>query len=284
MRPPGNEETARRVHGALEGLDGPSFRRAMERLAPAIPGWVEAHLAMEHTFPSPSGILRCRLQQWYEARGAEPDQDIPVGWKLRRMMGILSEPLWLAVLDMAGFEVGLPGERLPCGPHMAAHLDGTLNGAFPVELKHPGGVGFKRLINSGGVTYEEPGHYAQLQLYMHAMKADAGLYLASPPDPGLLQSEMRARKRYGPAYELDPVYVEWVAYDANTVESLLRRAETLHADAQSDKPPMREYDGIPEHPRTGRRKMPCGYCPHLEKCNLAFDYGEGELVGGVQWD
>lgn len=283
------EETSLRIHRALEGIDGPLFTSIMETILPKIPGWVAAHMRMEHSRPSPSTILRCRYQQWCDGKGLAPDQEIPVGWKLRRMMGIVSEPLWLAILKLAEYSVKLPEHTYGCGPSMRAHPDAVFQerglDAAVVELKSVGGVGYKKLINGGGVSFTEPDHFAQLQLYMHATRTEAGLYLATTPDPGLLQSEMRSKKKYGPDYELDPFYVEWVPYDPSTVKSLLERAEMINADLKKDEPPMREYDGIPTSLRTGRLKMPCGYCVHLDKCNDQFQYGEGELgEEGIEWD
>ena len=135
--------------------------------------------------------------------------------------------------------------------------------------------GFKKLLEGGGVAFEEPGHYAQLQLGLYAYKAEWGLYLASAPDPGLLQADLRRKKRYGRLYEIDPIYVEWVERDNGTIDDLLHRAQMLVRDQEKDTPPPREYDGIPEDPRTGRRTMPCGYCPYLEACNDTYEYREG---------
>ena len=273
--PSTNEETSIRLHDALREIDGPRFVGLLEELTPAVPAWIKAHLEMEHSHPSPSGITRCRLQQWFDAKKMPPDQEIPVGWKLRRMMGIISEPLWLALLGLAGFDVSLPDACLPCGPKMLAHPDAILDGEFPFELKSKSGVGFKMLMESAGVADEEPGDFAQLQLSIFAAKADWGLYVATPPDPGMLQADLRRKKRYGRDYELDPVYVQWVPRDDATIEAMLSRAELLAADAERDEPPPREYDGLPEDPRTGKRTWPCGYCIHLDKCNDTYGLGEG---------
>ena len=32
-----------------------------------VPAWLRAHREMEHSFPSPSSIMNCRLQQWFNA-------------------------------------------------------------------------------------------------------------------------------------------------------------------------------------------------------------------------
>jgi len=275
---PTTEETSRRLHRALDALDQESSVEVLSRLAPKIPGWLEAHFKMEHSFPSPSLITRCRLQLWFTGRHREPDQEIPAAWKLRRLLGILSEPLWFELLGRAGFEVDIPDRVLPCDT-MIAHPDTILNRTWPTELKSTTGVGFKKLLEGAGVAYEEPGHYAQVQLEIHAAEAEWGLYIVWPPDPGLLQADLRRKKRYGRTYEIDPIYVEWVKRDSGAIDALLRRARLLIRDQEKDTPPPREYDGIPEDPRTGRKTMPCGYCQYLEACNDTYEYREG-----VEWD
>lgn len=271
--PPTNEKTLHRLLEALREIDGPRSISLLEELTSQVPAWIKAHLEMLHSHPSPSGIMRCRLQQWFDAKKMAPDQEIPVGWKLRQMMGIISEPLWLALFRLAGFSVDLPNVCLPCG-NMIAHPDAVLDKGFPLELKSTTGVGFRRLLESPGVASEEPGHYAQLQLEIFATGSEHGLYVATPPDPGMLQADLRRKKRYGHDYELDPIYVEWIERDDATIEALLVRSEMLANDALSDDPPPREYDGIPED-RRGKRTFPCGYCIFLERCNDTYGYGEG---------
>ena len=282
---PTNEQTLNQILEAIGRIDTDQFIETMEELTPMIPDWIKAHMRMERTFPSPSGILRCRLQQWFEGKKMAADQIVPVGWKIRRMMGIIQEPLWIAILNMADFPTDLPMDATPCGEHMMAHPDGELcieDEIFPVEFKSISGVGFRKLIDGGGIAFREQDHYAQIQLYMHAMNASAGLYLATPPDPGLLQANMRTKKRFGSDYQMDPVYVEWVEYDAGSVEHYLERADMILEDGKSDEPPMREYSGIPENAK-GKRNWPCGFCVHVDKCNDTFTYDEGEIGEEIKW-
>ncbi len=279
---PSNDQTLERIIGAIHKIDTDLFIETMEELTPLIPGWIKSHMKMDRSVPSPSGILRCRLQLWYEAKKMAADQTVPAGWKIRRMMGIIQEPLWIALLNMAKFETTLP-EPIFCGDYMSAHPDGEIwfeDDRVPVEFKSISGVGYKKLLEGGGIVFREQDHYAQIQLYMHAMNASHGLYLATPPDPGLLQADMRRKKRYGSGYDMDPVYVEWVEYDPGSVEYYMERAEMIWKDSQSDTPPMREHPGIPENAR-GKRNMPCGFCVHVDKCNNQFEYDEGEE--GIEW-
>jgi hypothetical protein len=185
-------------------------------------------------------------------------------------MGIVSEPYWLAVLASGGRELALPNARYQCGAHMWAHPDAVMDGSFLVELKSESGFGYKKLLESYvGVQKEEVGHYVQAQLYMHATGHEWTLYLTTPPDPGLLQSTMRQRKKYGRDYLLEPVYLEWIARDEDAIAMALARAEMLVADAASPVPPPREFSGV-EFDNEDKRTWPCGYCLWLRRCNDAM--------------
>ncbi len=132
---------------AIEDLASGS-EDALETLASvgaAMPGWMRAHLLMQHSIPSPSGILACRYQQWLVNRQNESikscpvhgaarksglipppgvelpvtctciKEDIaaPVAWKRRRAMGVMAEPYWLCAFATAGFDVTMLQEALP---------------------------------------------------------------------------------------------------------------------------------------------------------------------------
>ena len=257
-----------------EGIDsiGTGDANALAKLADiasSVPKWIGDHLAMEHTYPSPSGIMECRLKQWYFAKGMEPDQASPRGWKVRRAMGVLSEPYWMAVLATGGAKVDLPSERLDCGPNMWAHPDAVMDDEFLLEFKSVSGWGYKKLvIRPGGVEVLEKAHYVQAQLYMYAAKFDWTLYLTYPADFSQTQSSMRQTRKYGPHYELQPVYLEWIARDEATIDMALQRAEMLVLDQLSDAQPPREFAGV-EFMNSGKRSWPCGYCLHLGKCQAS---------------
>ncbi len=243
--------------------------------------FIAAGFGAHNTYPSPSGVTRCRLAQWYDARGMKPDQESPLGWKVRRAMGVLAEPYWLAVLAVEGAALELPNERYQCGPSMWAHPDAKMDDEFLVEFKSETGVGYKILLETaGGVEMAERAHYVQAQLYMHATGDEWTLYLTFPPDYGLLQSDMRRYKRYGQDYALPPVYLEWIRRDGPTVEMALERAETVVADKKSGEPPPKEHSGA-EFKMNGKRAFPCGYCLHLAKCQrdaLPDRAEEGEIA------
>lgn len=232
-----------------------------------VPEWLRVHREMEHSYPSPSGIMRCRLQQWFDARKMKPDQTSPRGWKVRRAMGIISEPYWLAVLGSGGADLAMSNEKFDCGPHMWAHPDAIMNGEFLVEIKSVSGWGYRKMLESwGGVEMVEKGHYVQAQLYMYATGMPWTLYLTWPADFGQTQSSMRQKKRYGKYYEMQPLYLEWIPRNKDAIEMALERAEMIAKDKRSKTPPQREFAGVEFDPK-GKRTWPCGYCLHLGKCN-----------------
>ncbi len=525
--PPPVIEVASRIDEALENMGNEKSLGLLGRLGAETPNWLKIHLEMQHTYPSPSNITRCRYQLWLNANEKPRDEDPPSLWKIRQLMGIISEPLWLAVLGMAGFEIALPNKRFTCGVKilcehckklglsqsndrqikllkqldvsppvslfdtrsimpedavslegevvwwrkigidsiaaelllrddfgkfseksvdenlldlthgattkwpvdeavalgklqrgminsantmgtalvggriptlmssaeaspgtlgnprnlsssklfanfstmgkreramwssftfvprdtslpsflkllsdfrlietarnissmlrgelsssqskadsftlssdsgialgealiprhaflcshgtinytiMWAHPDAVLDNEYLVELKTLNGWGYKGLLESSvGVSAEEDGHYTQAQLYLYAADKEWCLYLATPPDPGFLQSTMRQKKRYGPSYEMPPVYLEWIERDDATIEDALQRAEMIVEDSKSDEPPPREFDGRTHNPK-GKRLMPCGFCLFSGTCQTK--YGYGDYAEGVEW-
>jgi len=263
------DEAYRQVHKGIEAIgDGSEFAiKALSDLSSKIPAWIKAHLEMEHTIPSPSNVTECRLKLWYRAKNIESASS-PLGWKVRRAMGILAEPYWLATLNAGGLTTDAWSDTLQCGKYMTAHPDAVVQNEFLFEFKSQSGYGYKRLVESvSGVREQEWGHYMQAQLYMYAAKYEWLLYLTFPPDFGLVQSLLRQKKKYKGIYELQPVYLEWITIEQRIVEEGLRRAEMITNDIKSNSPPQREYDGI-EFKMDGKtRTFPCGYCLYLKPCN-----------------
>ncbi|KKK73793.1 hypothetical protein LCGC14_2890260, partial [marine sediment metagenome] len=100
--PPPIAEVSQRINEALESIGNEKSLELLGRLGAETPNWLKNHLAMEHSYPSPSNITRCRYQLWLNAKNKPRDEEPPTLWKIRQLMGIISEPLWLAVLGMAG--------------------------------------------------------------------------------------------------------------------------------------------------------------------------------------
>lgn len=274
------------AYEGIEALDhGDDYALGvLANLEALVPEWLRLHREMEHTWPSPSGIMNCRLQQWFAAKNVKMDRTSPIGWKVRRAMGIISEPYWLAVLGSAGSELTLPNEKYPCGPYMTAHPDAVMDGEFLVEIKSVSGWGYRKMLEEwGGVEMAEKGHYVQAQLYMYATGYDWTLYLTWPADPGQTQSSMRQKKRYGKYYEMQPLYLEWIPRHEGTIEMALERAEMLAKDQLSKKPPSREFSGVEFKPN-GSRFFPCGYCLWLDSCNdLIRADVEGVSAGEIKF-
>lgn len=246
----------------VESADSEQFVDMLTALGGEMPDYLRAHLEMEHSTPSPSGVASCRLQQWFKGQGAEVQQGIPASWSLRSMAGTVNEPIWIAILRLCGLPVTFPKESYDCGDHMRAHPDGLIGDDGLLELKSVTGWTYKRLIEGQGVAYEEPKHYTQTQLYMLATGRSYSLYVASTPDPALLQSMMRGWKKYGPEYQLPLCYLEVIPRREVDIEAALARADMIAADKESSTPPPRDFDG--------QIKWPCSYCAFQPKCQEIY--------------
>lgn len=286
--PPTIEDTYDRVRTGIDAL-GQGDEHALDtlrQLTEEIPDWFRQHREMLHSTPSPSSIMKCRAQQWYNHQKIDRDQGTSYGWKVMAAMGILQEPYWLAVLSAGGFNVILPNETFACGPHMRAHPDAILDTDFLVELKRESGWGYKRLLERpGGVVSWEHENYMQAQLYMYATGKEWCLYLTSPADYSLLQSNMRQSKKYDRHYVMPEVYLEWLMRDEEAVERGLKRAEMIVEDIKLDHVPPREFSGFEFKP-SGARSWPCGYCMWLSRCGGDNDPGKlltDRAGGDIQW-
>ena len=266
-----------RLYSAINSIGSEKSLEMLAELGSKVPDWLHLHLQQIHSTPSPSTLMDCRFQQWLRARKKTPDQDIPTYWKMRQVAGIISEPYWLHIFKLAGFDVVLPAETYKCGEFMAAHPDAFIDD-FVLEIKSVTGWGYRNLIESYGVATEYPGHHMQANLYLAATGKKKCLYFASTPDPGLLQSLFRQKKRYGSTYDLEPIYLEMLERDETTIGAGLERAEMIARDLESDEPPPKEFPGI-THNRRGARVFPCGFCPWSSTCNDTYGYG-----AGLEWE
>lgn len=264
------EEIYTRFYKGVEKIDhGDEF--ALERLSDieeAVPRWLKQHKELEHSIPSPSGVMECRLKQYLRAKDYEPDQESPVGWQLARILGIVAEPIFLAALSAGGFGVTLPDISYSCGPNMWAHPDAEINGEFLLETKTMPNIGYRKLIESSiGVREREIGHLVQCQLYLNAAKKEWCLYFVSPTGAfSVLQMMLRQRKKYGQKYDMPPIYCEWLRKDNDIIEMGLERAEMISNDIKSDDPPPREHNGR-EFNIDGSRNAPCSWCLFINTCN-----------------
>jgi hypothetical protein len=252
------------IYKAIEEMGSDESLALLGKLAGQAPAHYKKHLELEHSTPSPSGITRCRLQQWYKAREEESDVILPAAWKKRSAAGVFMEPYWMSVLSLTGLKIA-DAEANECGPHMRAHADAFINDDGLLELKDKTGWAYKRLIEGKGLAYEQPDEYMQAQLYLHATAREWCLYLASPADPAFLQSIMQGWKKYGQNYELPLVYLAVIERREQDIQAGLERAEMIAADVQEDTPPPREFDGV-YLSKTGKKAFPCGYCLYNRQC------------------
>lgn len=132
------------------------------------------------------------------------------------------------------------------GGHLRGHLDGQCEGVpeapkkrHVLECKSHNDKSFRELLKEG-VAASKPGHFAQMQFYMHHSGLDRALYISVNKND-------------------DALYAERVRYDAALARRLVARAErVLRADVP---PPKLHAD-----PMTQAAYV-CGWCPSRGVCH-----------------
>jgi hypothetical protein len=181
----------------------------------------------------------CERAHWYSFRLAHPPEQLE-GRKLRLFQtGHREEERIIADLRAAGFEVSSQQMKFSAlGGHMRGHLDGVISGlpeapraGHVLEIKTHNEKSFKALLKDG-VTKSKPGHYYQMQLYMHHVGLNRALYVAVNKND-------------------DSLYAERIEYDQATAERLMKRAERT----------------IGEHTAPSRMEtFACAWCPAKAIC------------------
>lgn len=195
----------------------------------------------------------CERAQWYAFRWVSPPQQFD-GRMLRLFQtGHREEDRMIADLRRAGVTVedhdpatGEQWELVASSGHFCGHMDGKASG-FPeapkadhvLELKTHNDKSFTELVRVG-VQKAKPGHYAQMQLYMHFAGVDRAYYLAHNKNDDQLHGE---RVKY------DPVFAGAMAVRGERIVRAARPPAKLHEDP------------------TAKMAFACGFCPHAGVCH-----------------
>ena len=235
---------------AIREFDWQKARPVLAELVGNTPAYMERHFALEHTIPSPSGVLTCRRQLWYKSHGIEGSSTKPESWSMRAAAGMVMEPWWFMILSLADprLKVTSRDEILDITPDVGGSCDGYLDEIDALlELKSQ--TGWKFIFNNDkGIESESPEHIAQCQLYMHGAKREWCLFVASAADPSLVRWVKNRKK--DPAFEYPFFLLEWVHYDRERTEELVERLGMILEDKETEEPAAREYN-----PQT--TKWPC---------------------------
>lgn len=197
----------------------------------------------------------CDRALWYAFRWAHEPESLE-GRKLRLFeTGHREEARMLDDLERAGITVHrvdpASGEQWALsalGGHMRGHMDGQGEGfseapkaRHVLEFKTHNEKSFKALVKDG-VQKSKPGHYAQMQLYMHFSGLDRAFYMAVNKNT-------------------DELHVERVAYDAQAAIMLVARAERI---INSPEPPPRLHDDP-----SAKMAWVCNYCAAFDQCHAS---------------
>lgn len=195
----------------------------------------------------------CDRALWYKFRWAvEPER---FDGRLKRLFatGHREEARIIADLRAAGMDVeetdpatGGQWAIHAIGGHLRGHLDGLVRGVpeapktvHVLECKTHNDKSFSALRRDG-VERSKPGHYAQMQVYMHHRSLERALYVAVNKDT-------------------DALYAERVAYDASVALRLIARAERIIlADVAVPR--------LHEDPNA-RAAYACAWCPAFSVCH-----------------
>ena len=173
------------------------------------------------------------------------------------------EARFIRWLEMAGVTVSAVDPRTgkqythsdpDCGNHFGGSMDGACIGLPDApktwhvqEFKTHSDKSFKEVCKKG-VLGSKPEHYAQMQVYMHWSQMDRALYMAVNKND-------------------DTLYVERIAYDKDTVLTLLARAKRVITEKE---PPV----GISERVDWYQ----CKFCDYHAICHGRVEEATG-LIG-----
>lgn len=250
--------------------------------------------------PSPSGILRCRLEQWFNGTGHERTNKHSVESDKNMEQGTLVEPYWFKVYARAGFEVCPHPEPPPPGsmgvmrshggdaimyvatPECASVFGMPMGSRVLLELKNMGGWSYFDFVLKD-LQEGHPDYWAQVNTYLHGYACDYAIVHAGIADPGLTKWVWkRIKKQEDP---LPPFWIEIVKKDAGTVMDALERANEVRwsIDNITDHIPIELRDYNP-HDLLPKQGFPCFYCAYADACvqaspNLSIVGGTNHATG-----
>lgn len=198
-------------------------------------------------------IHPCTRWLWYSYRwAAKPEQ---ATGKRQRIFetGAVYERRLLDMLRMIGCDVVETDEATGSQFRVElahGHLRGKVDGIATrvpgapvarhiVEAKSANDKNFKAIIK-GPIRETKPDHHGQLQMYMHGLGIERGLYIVANKNT-------------------DEVHTERVAYDPDFCLSIVARVEAIVA---MDRPPARLHDD-PD----SKGAIECRFCPARDICH-----------------
>ncbi len=195
----------------------------------------------------------CDRAFWYGFRHANEREALDGRKRRLFQTGHREEARVVEDLRAAGVEVqeldpstGKQWAIASVGGHLRGHLDGIVwnvpeapKAEHVLEIKTHNDKSFKAL-QKDKVEKSKPGHYAQMQIYMHHKGVARALYVAVNKND-------------------DSIYVERVPYDAVAALRLVARGERVIAAAHA--PPKLHEDP------TSRAAYACEWCPAFGVCH-----------------
>lgn len=231
-----------------------------------------------HT-PSPSGIMSCRLRQWFQGKDYPRTNRIPVDSLKNMAQGTAIESFWRDTYSAAGFHLVYPPPPVVVGDMVSRGGDGILYVAtkeaaamvgLPIgtpmllELKNFGAWSYFDFIDNG-IEKGHPDYWVQVQTYMEGYGLDYCVFHAGMADPsGTKWIWKRIKKR---TEDIPPFWMEVIRREPDVALKAVERAAEVRwaIDNIADRVPieLRDFDPTVLLPT---KAWPCGYCGWADAC------------------
>tara|TARA_B100000686_G_scaffold346504_1_gene433331 strand:+ start:614 stop:1537 length:924 start_codon:yes stop_codon:yes gene_type:complete len=229
-----------------------AFGEAMKN---ALLNWSGEHPQEQSTLRM-SNIGKPSRQLWYDINSENKKHDFSAPVQIRFLYGHILEEVVLFLARLAGHEVTDEQKEVEVDG-IKGHMDCKIDGEV-IDIKTASGFAFKK-FKEGTLASDDPfGYMAQIAGYEFAEGSNKGGFLTLNKENGELTL-------FRPE-ELDKPNVE-------------SRIKMLKQQMESDTPPERCYDPIPEG-SSGNMKLPrpCVYCRHKFECHKDSNLGKGLRV------
>jgi len=242
------------------------------------------HISNRVTSESGSSTLRmsnlgtnCDRKLWYSIRTPELAEPLPPEAHMKFLFGDILEELILFLAKEAGHDVR-DQQREVTLHGVKGHIDGVVDGVL-VDVKSASSYSFKKFKDGITRSTDAFGYLTQLGGYREALRDTDGVQEGDG-----VQGEVRGRKSDSERAafiavdkQLGHICVD--VHDKDLDQDYERLIERKRAVLDSNKPPDRSFDAIPDG-KSGNYKLgvECSYCPFKRSCwsgLRTFIYSDG---------
>lgn len=222
-----------------------------ERMKDVILHWAQPHKQSKGL--RMSNIGRPARQLWYEQNSESPPSPPKASTQIKFLYGHLLEEVLLLLVKLSGHEVSDEQKKVEVD-NIIGHIDCKIDGEV-VDIKTASNFGFKKFKEGSLITDDPFGYMYQLAGYEEAEGTKGGGFLAINKETGELAL-------FQPGDLTKP--------------NVRPRIDVLKNNLQSDTPPERCYEPIPEGKKGNMRLgSSCSYCGFKNQCWSDSNNGRG---------